>query len=322
MAKSFTVENVNVDVPPRRSRRRAGASIGGGWRVAFWFLLPALVGFTLFYLLPTIRAVLIGFQDFDFLTNKGKWVGLTNYHKLLHDKVFFNAVRVTLKYVVINMVSQITLAFVLAVLMDRLARSVFLRGLLLVPWVLPNIVVGLLWLFILDPTIGVFNKLLQHFLIDKPILFVNSSSWVLWSLAFVNTWKYTGYTALLLFAGMQVIPKQIYEAAAIDGASEARMMRTLTLPLLRPVLALVLVVNVIGSFQVFDVVAAMSGGISGKAGGPINSSRVVYLYIYENAFLFRKFGYASAIATVLMVFLLMLSLVQLWVLRANRSDLA
>jgi multiple sugar transport system permease protein len=319
---SVEPNNVNVDVAPKRRKATRESTMGGGWKVAIWFLAPSLIGFLLFYLVPTIRAIAISFQDFDLLQNKGKWIGTANYTKLFHDKIFWNAVVVTLKYVAMNMVAQTIFAVILAVLMDRLAKSIVVRGLVLVPWVLPNIVVGLLWLFILDPNVGILNKFLTTFFIDKPIIFVRSSTWVLPTMAFVNTWKYTGYTALLLYAGMQVIPKSLYEAAALDGASESRMLRNITMPLLRPVLALVLVVNVIGSFQVFDIVAGMSGGLGGQPGGPLNKSRVIYLYVYENAFLFRKFGYAASIACVMMVFLVAVTLVQFKLLRADKSDLA
>ena len=108
-------------------------------------------------------------------------------------------------------------------------------------------------------------------------------------------WRYVGYTALLVFAGLQTIPEQLYEAGALDGASEARMFRTITLPLLRPVLALVLVITVVGSFQIFDTVAVTTEG------GPINSTRVIYYYIYQQAFERFDLGYASALAVVLMV---------------------
>lgn len=306
-----------------RARRRIlrARSADGGWRVAFWFLLPALIGFVIFFLIPTVRAINLSLQDFNLLANEGTYVGADNYRTLWSDGIFWNAVRVTALYVVINIVSQTILALGLAVLMDRLTRSILVRGIVLVPWVLPNILVGLLWLFMLDPTVGIINEMLG-WLGMSPRAWLNNPDWVVPSLAFINTWKFTGYTALLLFAGMQTIPRNLYEAGALDGASELHMFRTITLPLLRPVLALVMVVSVIGSFQVFDVVQVASGGLGGTPGGPLNKSRVIYLYIYENAFLFNKFGYAAAIATALMIALLVVTVVQLRLLRAGESDLA
>jgi multiple sugar transport system permease protein len=119
-----------------------------------------------------------------------------------------------------------------------------------------------------------------------------------------------------------MIPKSYYEAAALDGASEWHMFRTVTLPLLRPVLALVLVVTLIGSFQVFDTVQVATGGIGGAPGGPANSSRVMYLYIFQQAFEFNELGYASALAVALIVLLVVVAAFQLRLLRAGESDLA
>lgn len=306
--------------PGMKRRRRGDAS--GGWPVAIWFLLPSLIGFVLFYLIPTIRAINISFQEFNLLTNSGESVGWENYSDLWGDDVFWNAVKVTSYYVVLNIGSQTILALGLAVMMDRLTKSLLVRGAVLLPWILPNVLVGLLFLFMLDGQVGIFNEMLAWFGV-KPISFLANPDWVVPALALMNTWKFTGYTALLLFAGMQVIPGSLYEAGSLDGASEWAMFRTITMPLLRPVLALVMVVSLIGSFQVFDTVQAASGGLQGTPGQPLDSSRVLYLYIYENAFLFqRKFGYAAAIATVLMLFLMLMTILQLRLLRADQSDLA
>ena len=136
------------------------------------------------------------------------------------------------------------------------------------------------------------------------------------SIALINTWAYTGYTALLLYAGMLQIPQHLYESAALDGAGELRMFRKITLPLLRPVLALVLVVSLIGSFQIFDTVAVTT------AGDPAGATRVIYFYIYQQAFTYFHMGYASAAAMVLVVILGLLTFVQMRLLRASRSDLA
>ncbi len=301
-----------------------GGGLNDGWRVAFWFLLPSIIGFFMFFLLPTIRAIGISFQDFPLLENEGTWIGLDNYREVWGDELFRNAAWVTLKYVVINIGIQTILALGVAVMMDRLTKSVFVRSILLLPWLLPNVMVGLLWLFMLDPTNGIVNEWLGYFGID-PIGFLSNPSWAIPALAMVNTWKFTGYTALLLFAGIQTVPSSLYEAAALDGASEFKMFRTITLPLLRPVLALVLVISLIGSFQVFDVVAAAGGGLGGSPGDPLNSTRVLYLYIFDKSFVDNfgaRAGEGAAAATILMLGLMAITLLQLRISRAGESDLA
>ena len=144
--------------------------------------------------------------------------------------------------------------------------------------------------------------------------FFGESAWAIPTVAFINVWRHMGYTALLVFAGLQTINKSVYEAADIDGAGEGRKFFSITLPLLRPVLAMVLVVTITGSFQIFDTVAITTKG------GPINATRVIYYYIWDLAFGQLDFGYASALAMVLFVLLFGVALLQLRLMRANESD--
>ena len=282
-------------------------------RVAWWFLAPVLVGFAVFYGYPTVRGVWFSLTDYSLL-NTPSFVGGDNYRALVDDAQFANALKVTVYYVLVNIGSQTVLALGLAALMHRLTRSVVLRATLLVPWLVPNVTVGLLWAWLLDANLGFVNHLLHALGWDGVSFY--SPSWAMPSVALVNTWAYTGYTALLLYAGMLQIPQHLYESAALDGAGEIRMFQRITLPLLRPILALVLVVSLIGSFQIFDTVAVV------YQGKPIPQTRVIYFYIYQQAFTYFHMGYAAAVAMVLVVILGVLTAVQLWLLRASRSDLA
>lgn len=295
--------------------------LDGGWRTAWWFMLPALIGFLAFFLIPTIRGIYLSFTDWSALSNSGEWIGAENYRTLWNDDQFWDSMVVTAYYVVLNIASQTILAILIAVMMDRLTRSSLVRSLILLPWLIPNLVAGLLFLFLLDPNLGVANDILGWVGLG-PYNFFTSSSGVIPTVAGLNTWKFMGYTALLLFAGLQTIPGNLYEAAALDGASEWDMLRRITIPLMRPVLALVMVVTIVGSFQVFDTVQIATGGFNGTPGGPVNRSRVIYLYIYENAFRFFDQGYASALAVVLLIFLMAITALQFRIFRANESDLA
>jgi multiple sugar transport system permease protein len=282
-------------------------------RVSWLFLAPVLVGFAVFYGYPTVRGVWFSLTDYSLL-NTPSFVGGENYTELVGDAQFWNSLKVTAYYVVVNIGSQTILALGLAALLHRLTRSVVLRAMLLVPWLVPNVTVGLLWAWLLDANIGFVNHLL-HAVGSDGVSFY-SPAWAMPSVALVNTWAYTGYTALLLYAGMLQIPQHLYESAALDGAGEIRMFRRITLPLLRPILALVLVVSLIGSFQIFDTVAVV------YQGRVIPQTRVIYYYIYQQAFTYFHMGYAAAVAMVLVVILGVLTAVQLWLLRASRSDLA
>ncbi|MEU8611628.1 sugar ABC transporter permease [Actinoplanes sp. NPDC048791] len=283
-------------------------------RAAWWFLLPVAAGFVIFYGYPAARGAWYSVTDYTML-NTPSFVGAENYTKLLADDQFWHSLRVTAWYVVLNIVSQTVLALGIAALMHRLTGSVLLRATLLVPWLVPNVTIGLLWMWLLDTNLGFVNHLVTSFGL-APVGFLTDATLAMPSVAGINTWAYTGYTALLLYAGMLQIPQYLYESAAIDGAGEWRMFHRITLPLLRPVLALVLVVSLIGSFQIFDTVAVTTQG------DPASATRVIYLYIYEQAFKYFHLGYAAAAAVCLALILGVFTAVQMRLLRASRSDLA
>jgi multiple sugar transport system permease protein len=281
--------------------------------VAWLFILPSLVGFAVFYAWPAVRGLQISFTDWNLL-QEAKPVGLANYQKLFADPQFWGSLGRTLYYVGLNIPLQTILATCLAVLMNRLTQSLFVRSVLVLPWLLPPVVVALLWLWMLDPTLGLLNQILGVFGISR-LPFLGSVAQAMPSIAGINIWEYTGYTALLIFAGLQTIPKEMYEAGAIDGAGELRMFRSITIPLLRPVLVFVLVTTVVGSFQIFDTIAITTKG------GPVNATRVIYWYIYEYAFGRFQMGYATAVAVVLFLILITVTFLQLRFLRAGESDL-
>lgn len=296
-----------------RGRIRAGSLDPRRHLAAVILLAPATLGFLVFYLVPAVRGVGFSLTD-STLLKPGEFVGLANYQAMIADDVFWNAVRVTAIYVVINIGSQTVFALGLAVAMDRLTRSTVVRALMLVPWLVPGVTAGLLWLYLLDPTIGVVNEALAGVGLPRQG-FLSSPEQSMPTIALINTWRYLGYTALLIFAGLQQIPQHLYEAAALDGAGEIKMFRSLTLPLLRPVLIMVILVTTIGSFQVFDLI------VTTTEGGPVDSTRALYVYIFAEAFERLEIGYGSAMAVSFMIVMGIASVVSLRLGRANRSDL-
>jgi multiple sugar transport system permease protein len=305
-ARPFTVVTAAASPEPRRRRH-------DDRKVALAFISPVLLGFAVFYLYPTVRGLWWSFTDYSLL-GEARFVGLENYAEALSDGEFWNSMRVTLYYVVFNVVTQTVLALLLAALMHRLTRSVVLRTTLLIPWLVPNVTVGLIWLWLLDTNLGFVNHLIMG--MGFPAVgFFTDPALVIPTISIVNTWAFTGYTALLFYAGMLQIPHDIYESASLDGAGEWRLFTRITLPLLRPIMALVLVVSLIGSFQIFDTVAVTTRG------GPVNASRVIYYYIYQQAFNYFNMGYAAAMAIVLVLVLGVLTAVQLRLLRASESQL-
>lgn len=292
--------------PPARGRPRTDL------RTAMIFLIPATIGFVMFYLVPAVRGIYFSFTQYPVLA-PATWVGTANYERLVSDPLFWNAMGVTAYYVLLNIAIQTVLAILIAVLMQRMTQSIFIRGALLLPYFIANVIVALVWFFMLDVQLGIVNVMLGWVGMDAQAFF-GDAALALPTIAMINVWRHMGYTALLIFAGLQTISPQLYEAASLDGAGAWRQFRSITLPLLRPVLALVLVVTVTGSFQIFDTVAVTTGG------GPINATRVINLYIYDLAFEQLDFGYASAISVVLFAVLLLVAVIQMRLMRAGESD--
>lgn len=297
-----------VTYPNRRSKKLRRETL-----IAFLFLTPTLFGFLVFYLIPMLRGVQISFTNWDLLSTP-KFIGLENYRKLLGDTHFHNAIITTLIYVVVNISSQTIAGIGIAVLMQRVSQSTVIRSLLLVPWLVPNVTIAVITLFMLDPNIGLLNHLLGYISIN-PIPFYNDPQLAIYTVALVNSWRNMGYTALLIFAGMQMIPKMIYEAAELDGASQRELFFRVTLPLIRPILVMVVVVSMIGSFQIFDTVAIATKG------GPVGSTRVIYYYIYQKAFDQSQMGYAASMAVVILILIIGMTVMQLKLTRANETDL-
>ena len=282
-------------------------------KLALLFIAPAAVGLLVFLVWPLLTGIYYSFTEYTTLTPP-QWVGLENYSRMFTDPVFWNSLKVTIWYVVLNIGIQTVVALLIAVLMQRLTQSTILRSLVLAPYLVSNVVAAIVFLWILDTQMGIFNIFLQWIGFD-PVAFWASETWVIPTIALVNVWRHMGYTALLLFAGLQSIPLFLYEAARTEGAGEIAMFRRITLPLLRPILALVLIMTIIGSFQVFDTVSVTTQG------GPADASKVLQMYIYENAFAQYEFGYASALSVALLVILMVITFTQYWLTKAGQSDL-
>lgn len=281
---------------------------------AWLLVLPAFIGFVVFYAVPTVRAFGISFTDWNLL-RAPHFVGLANYAALIEDGKFWNGMRLSAWYVMLNIPLQTIAGLALAVAMDRLSKSLFVKSIVLMPYLLSNVLVAMVWVWMLDPVLGSVNHLLEAIGMERRAFFGGVDEAML-TVAAVNVWRHMGLVAMLFLAGLQNIPRYLYEAASLEGASEWQMFRRITLPLLRPVMVFVLVTSVTGSFQIFDTIAVTTNG------GPLDSTRVIVHYIIQNAFSYYKMGYASAMSMVLALMMVMYTVVQMRILRANESDLA
>lgn len=297
----------------RRRRTRRRGSKRGHLPLALIMIAPAVVGFLVFFAYPTIQGVYYSFTDFHVLSPPN-WVGLDNFRELLADDVFWHSLWVTVCFVLLSVVFGILLSLVTAVVMHRLTGSTVIRGLILLPFLISGVVAAMTWSWMMDPGLGIINELLVK-ITGHPLLFFGDSALAVPSLAAISVWKSMGYNAILIFAGLQTIPATIYEAGRVDGASEFQMFRRLTIPLLRTILVMVVVLTVIGSFQVFDIVQVTTKG------GPQNASLVLQMYIYDKAFTQFDFGYAATMSLALFAMLIAVTFTQLKLTRASESDL-
>lgn len=304
-SRSADLARARTTAPRRRPRNDL-------W-LALVFIAPAAVGFAVFLAWPTVRGIWLSFTSYNLLTEP-EFTGLQNYARLVQDSIFWHSMVVTIEYVLINIVIQTVVALFIAVMMHRLTKSTFVRGIVLAPYLVSNVVAALVWLWILDTQLGIGNEMLAALGLDR-IPFLQSDVWGIPSIALINVWRHVGYTALLIFAGLQSLPETVYEAGRIDGASEWKMFWRITVPLLRPILSLVLIITVIGSFQVFDTVAVTTQG------GPANATNVVQNYIYNLAFGRFQFGYASAVSVALLIVLSIITIIQYRLTRSGESDL-
>jgi multiple sugar transport system permease protein len=296
-------------LPPSLHATRRAETLTG-WAL----VLPAFIGFVLFYAWPTLRALGVSFTDWNLL-RPAHFVGLDNYAAMLEDDKFWNGMKLAGWYALLNIPLQTALGLGLAVAMDRLTKSLFVKSVVLLPYLLSNVLVAMIWVWMLDPVLGIVNHTISALSLERQPFFGGTDQALL-TVAAVNVWRHMGLVAMLFLAGLQNIPRNLYEAAALEGASEWQMFLRVTLPLLRPVMVFVLVTSVTGSFQIFDTIAVTTGG------GPLDSTRVIVHYIVQNAFSFYKMGYASAMSMALALVMVAYTIIQMRILRANESDLA
>lgn len=281
---------------------------------AYAFLAPALVILLVFRLWPIVGAALVSLTDLNILSGLERYVGLDNYQRaLLQDSEFRNSLAVTLKYVALRVPLQTALSLALALLLQQPLRAIgLLRGAAFLPVVTSMVIASALWSLIYHPSGGLLNSLLS--VVGLPPQFVlGNPAQALPAVTLVTIWKEVGFTAIIFLAGLQGIPHDFYEAARTDGASSWALFRSITLPLLKRTTVFVIVVTTIFSFQVYTPVYMMTKG------GPLESTKVVVYYIWEQAFAFLNAGYASALSMILLGIVLLVAVAQLRLTRAEHE---
>ena len=278
----------------------------------FLFILPALTGTLIFIVLPVAASFGLSFAKWDLL-NPIEFVGFDNYKLIFSEPLFYKILINTIVFAVATSVFGVIIPLVLAAILNsKIKCAEFFKTAYFLPFITPMIVIGVVWEWIFDPNIGLLNKVLQ-----MNINWLYDTHWAMPALIIVTVWKLIGYNMVIFLSGFSSVPDNLFEAAKIDGANPLQTFINVTVPMLSPTIFFVIIITAISSFQVFDLIYLMTEG------GPLDSTNVLVYSIYKNAFEYFNVGKASAIAYVLFVIILCLTLVQ-WNLRKkfvyNESD--
>ena len=288
-----------VSLRPLRLTLRRQATLAG-----YLFLLPNIVGFLVFSSIPVLVTLGISTLDWDMIRTP-TFVGIGNYAVLVtQDAVFRQVLGNTAFYVVGTVPAGIVLSLLLALAMNAQLRGItFFRAIFFVPVITSAVAVAMVWRWLYNRDFGLINLAL-HAVGLPAIPWLSSSAWAMPAIILMAIWKRVGYDMVIYLAGLQAIPPQLYEAAQIDGAGRWRRFWHITLPLLTPTTFFISVISIIGSFQVFDLAFILTSG------GPGNATNTMVMYVYNQAFQFFHMGYAAAVAWVLFLIILAITLVQ------------
>lgn len=275
---------------------------------ALILLAPALGLCAVFIFIPAILAIVGSFYSFGITSRNWDWVGIDNYIRAVTDPIFWLALRNNLIIVLGSIVLQVGFGTILAAILDRgvpRASTIF-RTIIFAPMVVSAVAVAVIWQVLLDPNVGGINAVIKAIGLTPPQLgWLGDPDISIWVVLMIACWQYTGFMMVLILAGLQGIPKDLYEAAALDGAKGLVAFRHITLPSIRNVLIVAVLITTIGGFKVFDLIFATTGG------GPANATQVLGTYIYLQAFNLGNMGYADAISVILLLIALALGWLQI-----------
>jgi multiple sugar transport system permease protein len=287
-----------------------------GWRRNGWvalFILPSLAGMLLFIIGPILASAVLTLFEWDLLTDP-KFVGLANFRRLFHDNDIWKALLHTLTFIVGYVPSVMVLALMLALVLDAKLKGLALfRTAFFLPVVSSWVAVALLWKWLFNPRYGLINYGLEQIGITGPN-WLFDRQWAMPAIVITSVWKDLGFVALLFLAGLQAIPKDVYEASSLDGAGTAEQLRSITIPLLKPTIFFVSIISIINSFQVFPQVWVMTEG------GPAGSTTVIVERVVKYAFSYGEMGYAATISWVLFALVFSVTAFQLLLQRRESLD--
>jgi raffinose/stachyose/melibiose transport system permease protein len=287
------------------------------WRTLVW-VAPAVALLVVFVYYPIVENVRLSFFSWSAFSPSPIFVGLENYRAAFDDDVFWRALFNNTAYAVVSLIVQVGFALVLAAVLEEFVHQ-RLRGILrtiyFIPATISITVAGILFSFLYNPQFGLVNRVLTAIGLESwTHAWLGEKSTAIWSIIAMSQWQSIGYTAVLFVVAIQRIPREYYEAVRVDGAGPVRAFFTVTVPMVREMTTLLIILTVSGAFLVFNEVMVMT------AGGPDNSSQVLNTWLYRNAFFEDDMGYAATIATVIFVITFIVAVVQLAIAKRRRVE--
>jgi multiple sugar transport system permease protein len=270
----------------------------------YFYLAPTIIGLLLFTSGAVIMSFAISFTEWEIVSSP-KWVGLLNYSEMFKSDIFWKVFWNTMYYVLLNVPLNIILPLLIAVLLNQKLKGIkFFRTIYFLPVVSSMVAIALVWSWLYKPEYGLLNYLLNKIFGITGPGWLEDEYWAMPAMVIMSVWKSLGYNMVIFLAGLQNIPESFYEVSEIDGASSIKKFFNITLPLLSPTTFFVLIITIIGSFQVFEQTYMLTKG------GPANSTLTLSYYIYQNAFQYFRMGYSAAMSYVLFAIIFVITLVQ------------
>lgn len=275
------------------------------------FVIPSLFLYFLFFIWPMLTSVGYGFTNWTGL-GETKYVGFDNFQRAFEDSSFWNSVKNNVYFILFSVFIQVPIIIFIAILIGNVKRfQGFYKTTVFVPAILSTAVIGILWAFMYDPDVGVVNKMLSVFGVE-PIYWLADMKWALWAVLITNAWQWMGFFIVLVLASILAIPKELNEAAEIDGATGFQKAIRITVPLIKPIISVIVMLSIAGAMKVVDIVLVMTNG------GPIGATDVMASYMVNRAVRYGDYGYGMALS--IMIFVIALLLTAIYQLTFGRTN--
>lgn len=274
------------------------------WCSVMTFVVPALIPLTVFWIYPILRSMLLSLTDWDYMSSSYSFVGLSNYVALFKDTRFYSALWNTFVFGIGTVIPTIIGGMILALLLQKAFRGdgIF-KFILFSPWITPTVAISIVWTWIYEPDVGIANHVLKFFHLPA-LQWINSSSTAMLAVIIVTVWKSLGYAMIFYITALEKVPKELYEANALDGANSWQRFRDVTLPCISPTTFFLVIITMVNSLQAYDQIQILTQG------GPSGSTRTLLYMYYQLGFEEFNMGQATAVAMILILITVMLSLIQ------------